>query len=507
MNTQISPVQIVLPFAMLVGLAIAGFLGLNIANENYTRMAFMGMGALVVAWSMFGRKVWWLPIFFFLFLGGHFYPGFKIYVHELAVLVCLAPLILTLAMKRETFKSRGFPIPSFVILLFLYLCIHFLVCVVDNKVEGIGGLGSVTRRYMDAIWPFLIFIPFLMVGNTKYVRWALLLVSIATVIRFSIGMYTSLQGSESGLFFIPGINFIPAGGFATNDLRFSGSMLCSVAICYFSLTKSFVFRFLLSLVILMGVWGTVLGGGRITIVLLLGLFGFVFLIYRRYGAMLLFAAFLAIFVGFVNSSPESLHSFPDMARRTASAFLIDRDMADDTAETRISDEWHFRLIEEGYKSWTTNLFTVLFGRGTRPFEERAWMEGKNFEGMVEMATVTSRFESGLWTVLCTFGLVGFILYLCLLIQIINFCWGILMRDKIATPVHAFMFLAVFQSITWIVLCWISGSFPSTQILFGVVAMVAAHDMKRKQMLDEEERTQRVLSLPPDPGSLVGIPMK
>jgi hypothetical protein len=44
-----------------------------------------------------------------------------------------------------------------------------------------------------------------------------------------------------------------------------------------------------------------------------------------------------------------------------------------------------------------------------------------------------------------------------------------------------MFMAVYGCITWFLLCWIAGDFPSTQLMLGIVAVVAANDLKlRKQ---------------------------
>lgn len=480
MNSQISPVQIVLPIAIFAGLVIALFFGINIAHGDYTQMSFIAIGAGVLAWSIIGRKIWWLPIFFFAFLGGHFFYGFKIYAYELAVLLCLLPLVLTLAMKREHFKNRHFGIPKPVGILFLYLCLSFLACAVNNKIEVLGGLGGVTRVYVSAFWPFLIFLPFLLVGNTKYIPWALHLFGTAILIRFSIGMYTALFGDEDTLLFIPGVNFVPAGGFGVNDLRFSGSMLCTLAVCYFCIYRNIIVRTVMPLVMAVGIYGTFLGGGRVTIVLLLGIFAFAFLVYRRIGLVLLSAIVLLVATVALNSFPEVLQEFPKSVKRAASVFLIDRGLATDTAEAASSDEWHYRLMQEGYKSWTENGMTIFLGRGTRPFDLRAWGGGKDFEGMIEMAVATNRYESGLLTILCTFGLVGFVLYVILLFMIIGYCFPVLMREKVKTPVHAIMFIATFQCIAWFLLCWIAGGFPSNEILFGIVAMVAAHDMKRQR---------------------------
>lgn len=461
---------------MLAGLILAGFLGINVAKENYSLIAFVAIGICVLAWAIAGRRVWWLPIFFFASLGGVFYPGFKIYAHEMAVLVCLLPLSVTLAMKRDSFKDRGFRIPTSAIILLFYLCIHYLFSIVLNKLEGGGGFGNISRRYMDAIWPLLIFLPFLAFGNTKYIPWVLHLIAGATLIRFAIGMYSAFRGYSDTILFIPGINFAPAGGFGENDLRTSGSSLVCVAICYFCIYRSFLVRILMVLLTLLAVWGTLLGGGRITILLLLGLFGFAILIYRNYALIFLWLSALSIGIIFLNANPEAIQHLPDQVMRSASAFLFDRNLAADSAETTASDEWHARLMTEGIKSWLADFGTIFVGRGVGKFEESAW-NSLDPDAMLAMAIQTSRFEAFFWNTLATFGLVGFVLYLVLMFKIVSTLVPILYREKISSPVHAIMFIATFRCIFLLLLGWISGGFPSFEILLGIVALVAAHDMK------------------------------
>ena len=338
---------------------------------------------------------------------------------------------------------------------------------------------------MDAIWPFLVFLPFLLVGNTKYTPWVLHLLAGATLLRFGFGTYSAIKGTDSEGLFSPGLTFYPAGGASAQDLRVSGSALVTVALCYFCIYRSFLLKMALIPVIAAGMWGTFLGGGRITIVVLFGLFGFLFLIYKKYGLLLILTVSFLVGAIAINTSPYSLYSLPDSVRRATSAFIIDRRLAADIADARASDEWHERLMKEGWNSWTDNALTILFGRGVKPFDENAWMNGENFEGMIDMAIQTSRFEKGLWDVLCTFGLVGLVLYSALLWKIISHCTPILFREKIKTPVHAIMFIAVYQCVTWFLLCWIYDSFPSGQLLIGIVAMVAVHDMKRARNLQTQ----------------------
>lgn len=477
---SLTPQSIFIPLVGLVGLALALFVGVAVAEGQYLGMGLFAAAILLMIWAVWGQDIWWMPIFFFMTLGGMFVFGFKIYSHEIAVLVCFLPMILALAMRKSLLRSRITELPLVLVLLLVYLGSHYLAVIGYHQVNGLDGFGNITRRYMDAIWPLLILVPFLWLGNTSKLKWVLPLIGIAALVRFALG-FTIAQFEVTELIYVPGINFVPAAGGNMQDLRNSGSTLAMVAICYFCLTRSLLLRSLLLVILGVAVYGTFLGGGRITVVVVSGMFGFILLIYRNYAFLSMW--FSAVLMGaiFLNAFPDVLFGAHDKIRRAASAFIIDRDEAADLGDTSLSDEWHSRLQEAGWQSWTETPWTILFGRGTTKFEERAWQEGQNFEGMVEMATLTSRFEKGLWNVLATFGLVGMTLYTILLVQIIRICTPILFRDRIASPVHAIMFMAVYGCITWFLLCWIAGDFPSTQLLLGIVAVVAANDLKlRKQ---------------------------
>lgn len=475
---QVTGKELLIPFVGILGLIAAFLLGASVADGRYLELTLVFGGILAITWTIVGQNVWWLPFFFFISLGGFFFIGFRIYANELAVLICLLPMILAVALRKRLLYAV-MPIPRSMLLLFAYLAAHYIVLASFNQVSGEGGLGNITRRYAQAIVPFLMLVPFLWTANLRYLPWVLHLAALGTFIRFSIGLVFTLLERDQ-FFMVPIINFVPAGGLVGADLRVSGSMLATVVLCYFCLTKSFLLRAVLLGFLAVAVWGTFLGGGRITVVMLSGLFGFLFLIYRNYGALVAWGATMFLVILVLNLNPTMLHDLHPQAKRAASAFLFDREYAGQLAEVSLSDEWHARLQEAGWKSWTESLSTILVGRGVGRFEDRAWQEGEDFEGMVDMATQTSRFEKGLWDVLATFGLVGLVLYTLLLWKVISICTPILFRDRIETPIHAVMFIAVYSCLSWFLLCWQAGTFPSQQVLFGVVALAGAHYWEQLQ---------------------------
>lgn len=494
-GTQISPVQIVLPIVSLLGLALAYFFGSAIAQEQYFLLLGIVILIGITAWAVLGRSVWWLPMMFLPALGGMFYVGFKIHVHELALIVAMIPLVLLIALNRSDIQARKHTVQGIILLLIIYLCLHFLACLVYLKINALPGIGNVVRRYTDAIWPIMFLVPFLYFAKTKFLKWAMHLVFLANLARFSVGLYTVYTGGKS-LLYIPLINFVPAGGMGGSDLRTSGPMLVALGIVYFCLHRNILFRSLMFLMIALGLWGTFLGSSRLVLVSAFFLIAFPLIIYRQFGILLLGFSLFVIGIIFINATPTSLYALPEAGRRAASAFLFDRGLATDTAGTDLSDQWHFRLMNEGWKSWTDNAFTILFGRGTRAFEEKAWDGGQNFEGMIEMAVATSRFEKGLWDTLCTFGITGFILFITCMGYVIQRCLKELARQKISSYALGLAFIGSFQCISWIMLCWIGGTFPSTQIMLGLVALVAIDDDKAKLAAKEKKALTTPAITPP-----------
>ena len=483
-ETQTSSVKIIGVLATIIGLFAAFWIAQSIGRSQYYSLILVTIFASGLTWAIAGVRIWWFPIFFLPALGGFFFLGFKIYVHELAVLACVFPLILALATNKRSLIPRRTTVQGLVIILLVYLCLHLLGCLTYNKIMGFGGVGNVMRRYADALWPILFLLPFLFFGNTGLIKWALRLMLIGYTIRYAIGIYA---GVSSQVMYIPMINYVPPSGGTIGDLRITGLMVASLGIVYLCLSKRFLSRFFNMLLIIAGCWGTLLGGNRMAVVSLFLLITFACLIYRRFGLLLLCASFGVIGIGILNTDPTMLYKMPDTVRRSASGFILNRDAGAALGDTTPSDEWHFRLMREGWKNWTENIFTMLFGRGTRPFEESAWEFGSGdvkFEGMIEMATATGRYEKGLWDTLCTFGIVGFALHIAVMWTIIRDCGRAVFRYKISNYALGLAFMAVSQCLTWILLCWISGGFPSFQLMLGLVAKVALDDMIRENKLKD-----------------------
>ena len=66
----------------------------------------------------------------------------------------------------------------------------------------------------------------------------------------------------------------------------------------------------------------------------------------------------------------------------------------------------------------------------------------------------------------------------------------LLHEKVSDHRHAFAFMAVFGIAIWLGLGWTNGGFPSTEIMFGFLALLALEDEKQARQprdIDESPR--------------------
>src|SRR5438876_12380719 len=90
--------------------------------------------ALSITWIAGARERWWLLVPAAGTLGGYFYFGYKIYPHEVALLACLVPLAMALAVRAPITQQRTTAFPTTMYLLGFYLIVHWLGSTIYNWV-------------------------------------------------------------------------------------------------------------------------------------------------------------------------------------------------------------------------------------------------------------------------------------------------------------------------------------------------------------------------------------
>lgn len=437
-----------------------------------------------------------MPAFFLVPLGGLFYFGFRIYVHELSVIVTIIPLVGAIILKKGSQVAKRSAYDTVAFLLLLYLCAHLIGCLVYNKANNLGGLGNVVRRYADAIWPLLLVFPIVLYADFRQVKLALRLVLVATLSRWTIGAFGVLSGRDD-ILFIPILNYMPANGGAFADLRVTGAALAAIAIVWLVIARGCLARLIYLGLIGLGIVSTLFGSGRIALLSAALMIAFSCVVFRKWSLLGLGGGAGLVLVILINVSPDGLWELHPTVRRSASGFILDSSISEQIGETGLSNQWHDRLIGEAQKVWLESAPSILFGSGVLPFVESAWSKEATgalyFDSMVGMARDTKRFESGLWSTLATFGVVGTALFVLCLVRILSLLLPHVMTGRIESATDGLAFLATFQCIVWLLLCWVSGDYPSYPIFLGLVAVAAL-----KQQNDEHKKASLMPDLDPIP---------
>ncbi len=466
---------------IFLGAIAAVFIGFMMGGNAIPVFVIFLTLTFSIVWIAGARERWWLLVPAAGTLGGFFYFGFKVYPQEIALLASVVPVALMLAFRAAPVRLHRPALPMLMYILGAYLVAHWFGSNIYNWSEGSAGYGNVGRAYFNAFWAIFFVILFWRYGSTRYIAAALLLCYLAAFARVIMGIVFYLNDAFA---YIPVINYVlPGSTFSrSDDLRWSGLTLATLAICYFLIEKGVLKKTFHAIVFFASSVAMLFGSGRTTVVLVAVMPLFAAILYRKIIPVFATASVLLTIVFFVNASPIVLNPFPYRVQRSLSILLLNQDEAEFYGKTEGSNEWHEGLRKVAYSKWTQSWATVLFGTGIRPFDVTVGeaREGTTMtmEDMMYSSAKVGAYESGWWTVMAVTGLVGLVLYGSVLIYLLRKLLPILLRDRITDHTHAFAFMAVFGIVIWIGLGWTNGTFPSTEILFGFLALAGFQDRVR-----------------------------
>ncbi|MEI6807387.1 MAG: hypothetical protein WCN95_01600 [bacterium] len=449
-----------------------------------------GLVVLIVAplclvfWALFGRGQWWAPLPIACSLGGMLYFGFRIYTHELALLLAilaLLPYFTLSAVRKENRPSLSVAI----YLLFGYLCIHLLFSEYMCVQEGTGGLGNVLRVYVYGLWAIAFAILFTRYGSTRQLKYILMAMYIAAFTRVALGVVSYLAPPQT-IFYIPIINYILPGTLSAGmDLRASSLLLASLALCYSSFTKSGLARlFHLSVLIPAG-YLLLLGGSRISLAMFFGIILLWACVQRRFIILGTTAVSLALLIGALNNDPAIIGETDLRIQRTLSILVIKNQNTDIHKPIEGSDQWHYSLMNRGLNRWLSSPMTILFGNRVHRYDDSFYSPWVSIGTRVELAAKMGSYESGLWTILAVTGISGAILYALIFFGLLKSLIPALISRGISDHADAFCFLAVSGAAMWLLLCWIAGHFPSQELMLAVIAKAALDDRQRTEKQNGE----------------------
>jgi hypothetical protein len=420
--------------------------------------------ALAFAWAALGRTVWWVPAFVLSFAGGYLDLGFKIFPHEIGIALSLVALGALLAFHTPRRQDRPH-LDWSLYALPVYMLVHLAVSWGLALVAGSDGTGTILRLYVNGLWAVGFAALFWTYGSLRHFKSALVLATVFCVLRVAMGAFNI--GAPDPAQVESGALFVPPGSF---DLRVSAVLLIALLVIWFYRRRERWIRLVLGGVYLGAIYLTWLGASRVAALSAAFTLLLWALVQRRRAGLfagaagLLVAAFVAIAV---NVSPAFYENLPDGMRRSLSGIVATRDL-DEHAETAVSNEWHFMLLEAGFHRWTRSPATVLVGNpveGWKPDYETL----QSLEEKVDVAARLATYENAIFTITATLGLVGMLLWVRVLYWLYRPFTFTILRQGIRHPDDALAFGAVQSLIVYLAFSWIAGGYPSTLCILGVLA--------------------------------------
>ncbi len=432
---------------------------------------------LLAMWAFTAGDRWWVLLPVAVSLGGVFFWGKRVHAYEIALVLCAAPLIPILAVRKRIPQTRS-PLPISAFMLAGYLIAHAIFSLYITKTSGSGNLGTVMRVYVRGLWAILFAITFYTVGTTRHARIALILMYVAAILSVSLGFLGFLNPR---LLYIPVINYVPPGiTTAGIELRHSAIVLVPMAIAMASFAAKRRWRLLHYLIAILASICVFLGGSRGSFAILLMIPIFWAIIKKNYIALVVSGTAILIALVAINLAPDVLlGNLPRNVQRTLSGALITSSDHAERFHAGGSYKWHFELMSRAKRKWTTNAGTLLLGNRVQALASTENTERASFYQKMEISEGLGYYESGLWTVLATLGLVGLALYAAFFIWLLRDLFTPLLRHGICDINHAFYFLAACTSTIWVLFCWGIGHFPSYELMLAIIAKALFEDHRQQ----------------------------
>ena len=472
------------------------------------------LGYFLAVWSLLGLTMlivlligsiffftspqwWWVPVPASFAAGGVLYFGFKLYLHEIMLLVCSLPLFFAVALRYRLFYQFRKVLPWTYYVLGIYLCAHMGWSLAMSRITGEGGMGNIIRHYSWGMWPIIFGFLFVWFGTSRYLKVALGLILGAYLLRVVVTMLSDYIG---GFFYIPFINYVLPGSTPgeTDDLRSSGLGLSAFAMVFVLISRKWQFRAFFFVLLGLGGIALLLGGGRVAIAMGLLLPVIAALASKRFTLIVGAGAAALVFISLLNINPALLDRLDGRIQRTLSILVLEKGAVQAHADTVMSNYWHERLRDIAADRWLNNAGSFLIGNRVKKYDtDLIFIYGQqewSFDRAVEQSADVGAYEAGWFTVLANTGIIGLICYAALLIQLGYHAMVFIIRNGVNHVEGATCFIGLYFAGMWTIFGWTFGAYPSFEIMLLLVANVAIYD--RNRQMAQQPATKPYSEAPP-----------
>ncbi|MGI8820710.1 MAG: O-antigen ligase family protein [Chthoniobacterales bacterium] len=484
-----------IPFTVFIFLLLACFAGAQIGSSDFSAFLLPLAAIGGVVYVLYLSRFTWQIALLLCNLGLLYRPaGFEVGSTEVTCALGAALIVLTIWKKRISQKNgvlldRSFSLFRFFLSLWIaYLALHMIYNISNPYRPSEFALKNALKSYFAPLAPALLLWYFsrnpvgLRVGNNA-LRILAKLTLLGLVFYLGITFYglifhhsifSDADPAFTGTIFIPVIN-ARENPYMLRGLGPGAVLLGATAWCL-GRRQSGISWNLGFLLLFLGSLGTLLSGGRATVVTAILLVSMMLVLRRQILALGFMLVVAVLLVAGANLSSGWINRDAPLAVSRPLQWIMITKNQEASESIQSSSRWRGELFHLAITEWRSDPRIFWFGRATYGFgisDYVAQQISGGYEGMKETSLRRGATHNLLSDLLVTYGLVGCLLYYCVILATIRFLWVVYRSRKdspqVAIPLSL---LTLISFVSYLVTASIGGGYYSIEMIWELIVLVA-----------------------------------
>jgi hypothetical protein len=465
--------------AIGVVLCLAVLFGTWVASGQMEYVGLVGVWLVAALIIIFVQDQWWSPALIITALGiSTAFGGTSFSGYEIGVVILAITFPVKMAMKTLRKADPVIHAGIFFWLLLSFACIHAIVCIAYNHIEGVQ-LKNVVKAYYTVIAPLAFYGLMVRYCHNRTVIPACIAIYCCTLFATFVSMFAFLKGLDIE----PSLGDVSisvvwlSGDSAAGYLRMAPVTVFIGALAYWPVVKSFRGKMFLSFGLLVGVLGALLSGGRVSIgycILAAAAFAVVRnRIWMAVPAIIAVAAIAAI----STANPDVMNSLPETFQRALAPFNFSDQKTEEQQVLESSNTWHSDLRIQSLDYWLYDTNSFWLGHGFKAWDESLSdeSEGYDYQRHLEAAIEMGRTENLVSSTTNIFGVTGLVLYAGFLIFLAARLWKACKLIPVGRPERAICEFSEVHLCLSLLFSPTNGGTPNFQMLLWVLGVLAARN--------------------------------
>ena len=450
--------------------------------SNTSAILFILIACL--AFTYIARADWrWMIALALFATNTYFQLTFKIYTHEVFLVIAIVcGWLVDAGVKKKSLVSEKIPI--LIYFLTVYIVVHLSWSVIEAIYRGDSGIGTIMRRYVTPLWVLGFGLAYGGSRLGRNPRLALLIIAAALCFRLLCLVLTYYFPAQ---LVVPGIGLVipSAAGMLPEDVRNASVPLALIVATFAFSTRSASILFISGVVYFLVLYATLLSGGRVATMQLCLIILAWLILKRKYFVLLLSVATVPLFIAAINIAPNAVEKLDPGVQRALSSFVFSYGAVSAHERTVDSNTYHEELRTIALEKWLESPLSFLVGNPIQQFDETYYsfiLGNISIQQTIELSVEAGMYETAFHMILGVQGGVGFVLYLGLLIALVIPPWRYMRGGYHDVTAAGLCFAAVTSILLWLMFGWLSGGYPTWEIVFGLIANSGIREVSRRSLV-------------------------